>query len=142
MPVIFQKWYFRADAQANRDVLYLFGDNEKRVGLGGQAKEMRGEPNAVGVATKRDPGTFWSDASFQHNCKVIEADLERAIEHVKKGGILVMPLDGLGTGLSELPTRAPRTHAYLTERLRSLIDSANYFPAPLPEAYTLVSTVI
>ena len=135
MPVVFQKWYFRADAQTNRDVLYLFGDNERRVGYGGQAKEMRNEPNAVGVATKQDPGTFWSDDRFAHNCKVIEEDLTRAFEHVKRGGIIVLPLDGLGSGLSELPKRAPRTNAYLLERLRALIDAGSYFPAELPEAY-------
>jgi hypothetical protein len=32
-------------------------DSVQRHGLAGQAKEMRGEPNAIGVATKRAPST-------------------------------------------------------------------------------------
>lgn len=52
MIVLHQKFIFREDLQANPDVYYLFGDNVERRGLGGQAKEMRGEPNAIGVATK------------------------------------------------------------------------------------------
>ena len=53
--IIYQKFIYRSDLKANPSVLYLFGDNLQRVGLGGQAKEMRGEPNAVGIATKKAP---------------------------------------------------------------------------------------
>jgi hypothetical protein len=63
MPVLRQKWITRDDLRANPNVLYLFGDNERREGLGGQAKEMRGEPNAIGVRTKASPSkhetAFW-----------------------------------------------------------------------------------
>lgn len=36
----------RDKIKENLEVLYLFGDNIIRKGLGGQAKEMRGEDNA------------------------------------------------------------------------------------------------
>ena len=80
MPVIFQKFIYRADLQNNPDVLYVFGDNLVRKGRGGQAKEMRGHPNAVGVATKNTPGHgerhhYFSDGNFEEQQKVIDKDL-------------------------------------------------------------------
>lgn len=124
--VIFQKFINREDLEANPDVLYLFGDNVQRVGYGGQARFMRGEPNAVGVATKVNPGMeekdFFSDKMAVAVLAIIESDLARAFAHVQKGGIVVIPYDGLGTGLSELPTRAPRVYEYLVGRLADLAN--------------------
>ena len=42
------------DARRHRDRLFVFGDNDARRGLAGQAA-IRGEPNAIGLATKRSP---------------------------------------------------------------------------------------
>lgn len=124
MSVIKQKWIFRSDLENNQDILYLFGDNKLRKGMGGQAKEMRGEPNACGVATKLSPtsgsNAFFSDDDFEGNCDSIDHDLIRAFDHLKAGGLVVIPTDGLGTGLSELPQRAPQTNAYLVSRLEDL----------------------
>ena len=64
MPLVHQKLILNADLRANPDVLYLFGDNVLRVGFGGQAKEIRGEPNAVGVRTKHRPNMH-PDAFFR-----------------------------------------------------------------------------
>ena len=41
MSLIRQAWITRRDLQANPSILYAFGDNEGRWGLGGQAKEIR-----------------------------------------------------------------------------------------------------
>jgi len=124
MPVIYQKLISREDLQANPEALYLFGDNLARRGLGGQARAMRGEPNAVGVATKKDctmrDSDFFSDDEYATNCRQIDADLARAIRHLDRGFVVVVPLDGLGTGLSELATRAPYTNAYLLACLSEL----------------------
>jgi hypothetical protein len=46
MPIVFRQWI---------TPFYVFGDNGRRIGFGGQAKEMRGEPNAIGVATEWVP---------------------------------------------------------------------------------------
>lgn len=117
MPIITQKFIFRSDLQANTSVLYLFGDNLVRTGYGGQAKEMRDEPNAVGIATKRAPGRrdqdYFSDDTIEANKDLLDADFMPAYVHVAMRGLLVIPADGLGTGLSELPTRAPLTNQYL-----------------------------
>jgi hypothetical protein len=120
-----QKFISREDLQANPDTLYAFGDNERRRGYGGQAKAMRGEPNAVGVRTKRKPARnspddFWSDDTYEQNCRMIAEDLVRVHAHLSAGGDVVLPEDGLGTGLAELATRAPRTFAYLQEQLQRL----------------------
>lgn len=128
MPAIRQKWITRADVRANRDVLYLFGDNEERRGLGGQAKEMRGESNAIGVRTKRSPSThedaFWSDDKLYQGIAMIDEDLKPAFRHLDAGGIVVIPMDGLGTGLSELPARAPAIYAHLEKRIQEMLAYA------------------
>jgi hypothetical protein len=120
-----QKFISREDLQANTDTLYVFGDNERRRGYGGQAKAMRGEPNAVGVRTKRKPARtlpddFWTDDTYEQNCWMIAEDLAPVFAYLRAGGHAVLPEDGLGTGLAELPTRAPRTFAYLQEQLQRL----------------------
>jgi len=122
--VLSQKFIFRSDLKSNPEVKYLFGDNLIRLGLGGQAKEMRGEPNAIGVATKKapgmSPGDFFSDSDYDVFRHQVDEDLAPAFLHIANGGILIVPEDGLGTGLSQLPERAPKCNAYLLEKLESL----------------------
>jgi hypothetical protein len=126
MPVIYQKFIYRADLQANPFVLYLFGDNLKRQGMGGQAKEMRGEPNAVGIATKKLPSqydnSFFSDDDFDLFEENYLADMEMVYSHLDHKGTVIVPLDGLGTGLSELPTRAPKIDTYIKTAIRNLVE--------------------
>lgn len=121
----FQKMIYREDLRANPNTVYVFGDNTLRMGYGGQAKEMRGEPNAVGVCTKWAPGMndrdFFDDINFQQIQKIILDDLIVIHSHmVNAKRLIVMPLDGLGTGLSQLPTRAPRVHAWLQQQIEIL----------------------
>lgn len=126
MPVLRQTRIYRADLRANPSVLYLFGDNAARYGRGGQASEMRGEPNAVGVRTKRlpsmDPSAFFRDdpASVVAQVAMIDEDLAPVFAHARRGGVVVVPADGLGTGLSRLATSSPRTAAYLEAALARL----------------------
>ncbi len=47
----------REDVRAEPDKIFLFGDNLKESGYGGQAKEMRGEANARGIPTKKNQQT-------------------------------------------------------------------------------------
>jgi hypothetical protein len=124
MTILYQKMIYREDLRRNRDVLYLFGDNDRRDGFGGQAAEMRGETNAVGVRTKREPGndiaSYWSDKDFEKNCQKIEEDLGRVKAHLRRGGMVVIPIDGLGTGFSQMDRRCPRTFNVLNQSLDSL----------------------
>lgn len=111
----------RAMLKAEPDTLFLFGDNDDRRGLGGQAASMRGESNAVGVRTKAHPTTasnaFWSDSQLVENKRKIDEDLKRAFEHKGK---VVIPSAGLGSGLARLDANAPQTFAYLESRLKAL----------------------
>lgn len=124
MPVLYQHRIYRIDLQRNPEVLYLFGDNNARVGMGGQAGEMRNEPNAVGVRTKWLPShedrAFFNDRDYHRISLMMRDDLKRAVEHLRLDCIVVIPSDGLGTGLSELPTRAPRLNLALTNLLEDL----------------------
>jgi hypothetical protein len=67
------KWkrIYREDLRNNPDFMFLFGDNLQRTGLGGQAKEMRGEFNAIGIATKKSPSlsddAFFTDEEYVTN---------------------------------------------------------------------------
>jgi hypothetical protein len=76
--IIYQSRIYRADLRANPDVLYVFGDNAIRRGYGGQAGEMRGEPNARGVATKWSPGNhpndYFSDLQYDKAIQIIDED--------------------------------------------------------------------
>jgi len=113
MPVITQKVINRSDLRINPNVMYLFGDNVQRVGKGGQAKAMRGEANAIGIATKKTPtqreDAYFSDDDFDYNVKIIVEDFVPAFKHIAMGGIVIVPEDGLGTGLSDMENRCPKT---------------------------------
>lgn len=126
MMVIKQKFIYRTDLRNNPDVYYLFGDNDSRQGLGGQAKEMRGEPNAIGVRTKKlptmDNNAFYSDTELFENCKKIDEDMSKAFIVVSEGHVVVLPTDGLGSGMAELKKHAPKTKDYLDGMIDMLIN--------------------
>lgn len=120
MPMIFQSRIYRADLQANPNVLYVFGDNEARVGLGGQAGEMRGEPNAIGVATLRAPGAYFNERDTDRQCTIIDRDLEPVRKALKEGKTVIWPMDSIGTGIADLKARAPATFEFIRMQLRVL----------------------
>lgn len=126
MPVVFQNRITRSDLIANPSVLYLFGDNDERTGYGGQAAEMRDEENAVGIRTKWAPRTdssaYFNDRNYDEIIEMMENDFEPIINHLEEGKVVVIPLNGLGTGLSELPKRAPRIAAWLETQVMDLTN--------------------
>ena len=60
-----RQWYSINDCSLNKNKLYVFGDNLKRVGMAGQAS-IRNIYNAVGLATKKAPSNEES-AFFKDN---------------------------------------------------------------------------
>ena len=115
----------REYVRANRNKLFLFGDNLERRGFGGQAAAMRREPNAIGIPTKKSPSyrddAFFSDDEFEQNKASIDAafaEIMRAITDSIR--VIVIPSDGLGTGRAQLERRAPRTFAHLQKRLTEI----------------------
>lgn len=102
--------------QAAPDTLFVFGDNLVRQGFGGQAREMRGEPNSVGIPTKRTPSmtetSFFVDTAecTREFLKETYNDYLRLVFHALYGGQIVWPKNGIGTGLAELERRAPKIY--------------------------------
>lgn len=120
MALEIQAWIERSDLKSRPDVLFAFGDNVQRWGLGGQAKSMRGEPNSIGIATLWAPGNFFSDAHAERQNAIIDGDMEPLFEALRQGQTVVFPADGVGTGLADLERRAPKTFAHLTARVAEL----------------------
>jgi len=79
---------------------------------------MRGEPNAIGLVTKRSPamdeGAFLSDESPE-DCRAVFADIQRIRDAIYDGRKVYAPSDGIGTGLAQLPRRAPKLYRAIYE---------------------------
>lgn len=107
----YRKFITRQMLRSETNKLFVFGDNLQRKGLGGQAKEMRGEPNAVGIPTKwapsMDEDAFLVDTDLGIWEYCSQYDRARLLAHHANGGIIVWPEDGIGTGLAQLPQRSP-----------------------------------
>lgn len=121
-----QKIITRDDVQNRRSAVFVFGDNMQRKGFGGQAKAMRGEPNSIGVPTKWAPNTHDSSYFSDHDFDRVRDAIDEAFRKIwllqRQGLDVVIPTDGLGTGLALLPTRAPRIHRYIEEHIAALED--------------------
>jgi len=111
MPLRTAKFITRAMLRAAPTTLFVFGDNMARAGNGGQAYEMRGEPNAVGIPTKWRPSmhedAFFCDRDLPKVLDVVVPIWERLTHHLAAGGEIIWPEDGIGTGRAQLKERAP-----------------------------------
>lgn len=104
--------------RANPDFLFVFGDNLQRRGKGGQAV-IRDEPNALGLATKAQPNNeeeafFFDDAGC---AAAIAHDIDK-VTRLAQRHMVIIPFTTrveLGTGLSQLPERAPNLYKMLTD---------------------------
>jgi len=124
MKVEVQKdWYSINQCKNNPNKLYIFGDNFIRKGYGGQA-QIRDCQNSFGIATKFAPGTYekdyFSDIMYDQCINIIKMDIDDLLQYLSTTSIIdtvIFPVDGLGTGLSELPTRAPKVYKFLNDEL-------------------------
>ena len=118
-----------ADGFGSEDGIFIFGDNEARRGKGGQAKELRGLDNAYGIRTKKRPSldesAFWSDKTYKTNIKMMSEDFLEAFMAAGGGGTLYVPQNGIGTGMAQLKSRAPKTYKWLKTFLDNLIRTGN-----------------
>ena len=138
----------REDIRAEKDRIFLFGDNLTGRGYGGQAKEMRGEENAIGIPTKKapsnNPNSFFTDKELAANIKAID----QAFSKIPPDKTVVIPKAGLGTGLAQLQEKAPNTFAYLNEKLAEIgfnnpnrETAKNLAPKSTDENKVIVQTV-
>lgn len=118
MPVRYLSWITRDMLKAEPQARFVFGDNMLRIGLGGQAAAMRGEPNAIGVATLYAPGEYYR-ADDPAALETVAADLAKVAGALAAGRTVYVPLDGLGTGLGRLPQNAPALHRLIVAFFRA-----------------------
>lgn len=117
---IFNGFWSPEDTRKYKDYYFIFGDNDMKKGNGGQAV-IRDEKNALGIPTKKAPNnnksSFYTDEEYKENKRKINEAIEIIKEKMEKGHPIVLPKDGLGTGLADLPKRAPKTFKYLQKQL-------------------------
>ena len=127
--ILFQKMIYKSDLKSNPNIYYIFGDNDKRKGYGGQAKEMRGEKNAVGIRVKKAPNTdkasYYTDNEYEINIKKIGDDFAYIECMLQRGYIFIFPSDGIGTGLARLQEFAPKTLVYIQNKIKELWEKYN-----------------
>ncbi len=109
--------------QANPHVLFIFGDNDQRQGYGGMAKQFRGEPNTIGIRTKKAPNmdadAFYTDDEYDDNVKKIADDITFILLNMETYTEIYIP-EGIGEGLAKLQVNAPKTYQYLKQVLKHL----------------------
>lgn len=117
-------WFSVEKCETNPNKLYIFGDNLMRVGMAGQA-QIRKCYNATGIATKRMPTmedkAFFNDNDFENLKNELNREIVKIkgrLQNDKNFDTIVFPVDGLGTGLSQLPEKAPKLYKYLCTLLR------------------------
>lgn len=133
MPIIYDSYIPREALRASPLSFFVFGDNVARRGYGGQAAAMRGEPNAIGIATKwlpsNTPDAFFRDGDPSARIFLL-AELNRLASIYRTGADIHVPAAGLGTGLSHLPETAPRLYALLYHFFQALSDDPCPWPKP------------
>ena len=121
--IIFDGFWTIDDVKRYPHALFVYGDNNVRKGLGGQAI-IRNLPNAVGIPTKKYPSNrpdaFYNDSDFENNKMRIDAAIKLIIELSHNYKYVVLPPNGFGTGLAQLPKKAPDTYSYLLKSIEYL----------------------
>lgn len=103
---------------------FVFGDNTKRVGNGGQAI-IRDMPNALGLVTKRLP-SHTIDAYMtgtKEDYAAVDADLEHIQKLLDEGNTVIFPAAGVGTGLAALNVHAPKLLIYIDNHISKMIGA-------------------
>lgn len=118
---IYNENWTKEYVMSNSDKIFVFGDNNARIGKGGQAT-IRGLENAVGIRTKKGPSkkaaAFYTDKELADNKSKIDEDILNIKRLSILGKTIVFSKNGYGTGLASLKQKAPKTFDYLCESLK------------------------
>ena len=115
---LFKGYWTCEDVLNNPDCLFVFGDNDIGKGKKGQAI-IRGLENTFGIPTKKipalTPNAFYNDNEYDDNVSKIDNAINGLIEKAKGYKTIFFPENpqrvcGIGTGLADLPNKAPRTY--------------------------------
>lgn len=119
-----ERFITREMVRDNPQKIFIFGDNDEQVGFGGQAAQMRGEKNVIGIPTKKKPdmneGSFYTDLEFEENKLKINAAIKEILKKIREGYDIVIPENGIGSGLSELNKRAPKTFKFINSSILAI----------------------
>lgn len=101
----------------NPDKVFIFGDNLKAFGKGGQAT-IRDEPNAFGIPTKRYPS--WDERAFfsdkEDEILAVKESL-RSLYKTAQNKVVVFPEDGIGTGRANMKEKSPIAYKVMCDIL-------------------------
>lgn len=118
--ILRQTWTIRDDLQANRDVVFVYGDNVAREGHRGLARQMRGAANAHPISISWgpfDPFTYLTaDAAMVQILEDLEALYKRA------PSLIVWPLSGI---VPEFQTVPDEVLLFLREETRKRFNLAD-----------------
>lgn len=136
MGVILYSGHYSVElCRSHPEVKFVFGDNTRRFGKGGQAI-IRSEPNALGVATKRypsmDPTAFFRDGEPDALQAVLN-DIENVWHFLDDGHDIVIPvLDtgkvSLGCGLAKLDQLAPNIYGTIQMHVDEMVRAHGQVP--------------
>ena len=99
--ILRQTWTTREDLRANKDVIFVYGDNVARDGQRGLARQMRGEPNAHPISISWTPFEPFTHATAEEAMRHIVDDLEAL--QARAPELIVWPLGGLVPEFLTLP---------------------------------------
>lgn len=120
MKIEIEERFSEAKCLLHPNKLFIFGDNLFRVGKGGQAI-IRDCKNAIGIATKDSIDRYMSDSNFFEYSLSIMLDIQRIKDEFNDKSnnydTIVFPKNGLGTGLSNMQVKCPRTFLFLSQVL-------------------------
>lgn len=111
-----QTWITRDDLKANRDVIYVYGDNVKREGRRGLARDMRGEPNAHAISVSWGPFDPFLLETMEEAKQQIEGDLTALA--ARDAHFVIWPMAGIVPDFLTMPDDLYR---YLRQRARALL---------------------
>lgn len=120
-----EEWFSVEQCRLNPNKLYIFGDNMMRKGTGGQAC-IRHEINSFGIATKRlpsmAPSAFFSDQQDEFESLLTDIFNLYKDANINIWHTIVLPKDGLGTGLSKMPEKSPELFKWMNDTLSKLLN--------------------
>lgn len=99
--ILWQSWITREDVRANRDVVYVFGDNVAREGHRGLARHLRHEPNAHAISISKGPFEPYTHAGLDVAKAQIDTDLHRL--EARHAPLIVWPSAGLFEPFMDAP---------------------------------------
>jgi len=125
---IYEGFWTVNDIKSNAEKIFIFGDNDLRIGTGGQAV-IRNCSNTFGIRTKKKPSnsgdSFYSDDDYDFNTQKILQDILQIKYLQVSGKQLVFSNGGYGTGLASLKSKAPKTFDFLVNCLRNFFQFDN-----------------